>query len=147
MLNPAQVGWIQWLYFMETIVHLDLLMAILKTTNGLKKGPSRRPLILQRGKTVFIGRVEMRKTQISAGFMSVINIKNGLLYDFNEFDFFFDPATCRWGFSLECGDLFFWVFLLLSLAWVGSFCQFSRCAASAVEPQTDPVIFRWRGFR
>ena len=110
MLNPAQVGWIQWLYFMETIVHLDLLIAILKTTNGLKKGPSRRPLILQRGKTVFIGRVEMRKTQISAGFMSVINIKNGLLYDFNEFDFFltlplvggvflWSAVTCFFGFS------------------------------------------------
>ena len=88
MSNPAQVGWIHSLYFTETIVHLVLLMAIRKTTNGLKKGPSRRPMILQRGKTVFIGRVEPRGTPISVGFMNVTNIKNGPLYDFNEFDFF-----------------------------------------------------------
>ena len=34
MSNPAQVGWINWQYFMEMTVHLDLRMDILKTTSG-----------------------------------------------------------------------------------------------------------------
>ena len=82
-------------------------MVILKTTNGWIKGHSRQPGILRRAKEVFFGRLEMRETQISAGSMSVINIKNGLLYDFNEF-VLLTPPFVGGVFLLERNDLCFW---------------------------------------
>ena len=84
-------------------------MVILKTTNGCIKGHSRQPRILRRAKEVFFGRLEMRETQISAGSMSVINIKNGLLYDFNEF-VLLTPPFVGGVLLLERTDLYFWFF-------------------------------------
>ncbi len=69
--------------------------------------------------------------------MSVTDIKNGLLYNFNEFDFLTLPFVGG-VFLLECADLFFLVGLLLSLARVGSFCQLHGCGALPAEPLTTP---------
>ena len=85
-------------------VRLVLPMATRRTTNGLIKGHSRQPGILQRGKIVFSGRVETRGTRISSGCTSDIATRNTSRSDFEPFEK--TPVVHRRGFSLP-GSRFF----------------------------------------
>ena len=90
---------------MAMTVRLVLPMATRRTTNGLIKGHSRQPGILQRGKTVFTGRVEPRGTRISSGCTSDTATRNTSRSDFEPFQE--NPRRSSAGFFLPGSRLQF----------------------------------------